>query len=129
MMSTAQNQFPSPVGLEPLCNALAVVIRQRLGANKMSVNRLTELTGLSRQAFDSIEASRCPPTIDTLARISRAFGMPCSKLMVEAEIELRLGNFHRRGVRAGRGWLRHGLDNNRQSDTSAPTRNIPQPQR
>ena len=35
-----------------------------------------------------IEAHERIPTIDTIARISRAFGVPCSKLLAEAEREL-----------------------------------------
>jgi len=32
-----------------------------------------------------IETNRRIPTVDTVARISRAFGVPCSKLVAEAE--------------------------------------------
>jgi transcriptional regulator with XRE-family HTH domain len=35
-----------------------------------------------------IETSTRIPTIDTIARISRALGVPCSKLLAEAENKL-----------------------------------------
>jgi transcriptional regulator with XRE-family HTH domain len=69
--------------LEPVCEALAEVIRQRRAANGLSLNRLAELTRLSRQMISFIETNRRIPTIDTVARISRAFGIPFSKLVAE----------------------------------------------
>ena len=83
---------------EPVCHALAAAIRQRLDTSKMSLDRLAELTGLSRPMIRSIQSNRHGPTIDALARISRAFGVPCSKRMVEAEIELRLQLPRRKSV-------------------------------
>jgi transcriptional regulator with XRE-family HTH domain len=74
--------------LEPVCGALAEVIRQRREANGFSLNRLAELTNLSRPMIRFIEAHERIPTIDTIARISRAFGVPCSKLLAEAENKL-----------------------------------------
>ncbi len=37
-----------------------------------------------------IETKERIPTIDTVARISRAFGVRCSKLLAEAEERLKL---------------------------------------
>ncbi|HEY1717744.1 MAG TPA: helix-turn-helix transcriptional regulator [Verrucomicrobiae bacterium] len=80
------NNKPLPrTALEPVCEALANVIRQRREANGFSLNRLAELTNLSRPMIRFIEAHERIPTIDTIARISRAFGVPCSKLLAEAE--------------------------------------------
>ena len=76
--------------LEPVCGALANVIRQRRAASGLSLNGLAEMTSLSRQMISFIETSRRIPTIDSVARISRALGVPCSKLMWEAEFELQL---------------------------------------
>ena len=83
------NPKPLPrTSLEPVCGALAGVIRQRRLQRGLSLNRLAALTRLSRQMLSSIETNRRVPTIDTVARISRAFGLPCSRLVAEAEREL-----------------------------------------
>jgi transcriptional regulator with XRE-family HTH domain len=68
---------------------LAEVIRQRRAASGLSLNRLAELTRLSRQMISFIETSRRIPTVDSVARISRAFGVPFSKLVAEAESRLQ----------------------------------------
>jgi transcriptional regulator with XRE-family HTH domain len=52
------------------------------------LNQLAGLTNLSRQMISFIETNRRIPTIDTVARISRAFGIPFSKLVAEAEKKL-----------------------------------------
>jgi transcriptional regulator with XRE-family HTH domain len=49
----------------------AVVIRARRVASGLSLNRLAELTRLSRQMISFIEINERIPTIDTEARISR----------------------------------------------------------
>ena len=83
------NPKPLPrTTLEPVCEALAGVIRQRRTARGLSLNRLAELTRLSRQMLSFIETNRRVPTIDTVARISRAFGVPTHKLVAEAERQL-----------------------------------------
>jgi transcriptional regulator with XRE-family HTH domain len=81
----AANKPLPRTALEPVCGALATVIRQRRTARGLSLNRLAELTRLSRQMISYIESSTRIPTIDTIARISRALGVPCSQLLAEAE--------------------------------------------
>ena len=50
------NPKPLPrTSLEPVCEALAGVIRQRRTARGLSLNRLAELTRLSRQMLSYIE--------------------------------------------------------------------------
>ncbi len=87
MASPANKPLPR-TALEPVCEALAGVIRQRRAASGLSLNRLAELTRLSRQIISFIETNRRIPTVDTVARISRAFGIPFSKLVAEAEDKL-----------------------------------------
>jgi transcriptional regulator with XRE-family HTH domain len=86
-MITPNKPIPR-TALEPVCEALANAIRERREANGLSLNRLAELTNLSRPMIRFIEAHERIPTIDTIARISRAFGVPCSKLLAEAENNL-----------------------------------------
>jgi transcriptional regulator with XRE-family HTH domain len=88
-MSLPANNKPLPrTALEPVCEALADAIRERRESSGLSLNRLAELTRLSRQMISFIETSRRIPTVDTVARISRAFGIPFSKLVLDAEKKL-----------------------------------------
>jgi len=73
------------MSLEPVCGALAAVIRRRRERAGLSLNQLAARTRLSRPMIRFIETNERIPTIDTVARISRAFGIPFSKLVAEAE--------------------------------------------
>jgi transcriptional regulator with XRE-family HTH domain len=84
----APNKPLPRTALESVCAALAEVIRQRRAASGLSLNRQAELTRLSRQMVSFIETSRRIPTVDTVARISRAFGISFSKLVAKAENKL-----------------------------------------
>jgi transcriptional regulator with XRE-family HTH domain len=74
--------------LEPVCEALENVIRERRESSGLSLNKMAELTNLSRPMIRFTETSERIPTVDTIARISRAFGVPCSKSLAEAENKL-----------------------------------------
>jgi transcriptional regulator with XRE-family HTH domain len=86
---TTPNKPLPRTALEPVCAALANAIRERRESGGLSLNRLAELTRLSRQMISFIETSRRIPTVDTVARISRALGIPFSKLVAEAERKLQ----------------------------------------
>jgi transcriptional regulator with XRE-family HTH domain len=73
---------------EPLCGALAAVLRRRRERAGWSLNDLAVRTNLSHSMINFVETQQRVPTMDTIARISRAFGMPCSKLLAEAENKL-----------------------------------------
>lgn len=68
-----------------MCDAVAAVIRQRRERAGLSLNQLAEQTRLSRQMLSFVESGERIPTIDTAARICRAFGMRLSRLVAEAE--------------------------------------------
>jgi len=70
-MPPLNNKPLTRTALEPVCEALANVIRQRRKASGLSLNELAELTRLSRQMISFIETSRRIPTIDS-ARASAA---------------------------------------------------------
>jgi len=89
-MSFSANKPLPRTALEPVCEALANVIRQRREANGLSLNRLAELTNLSRPMIRFVETNGRIPTIDAVTRISRAFGVLRSKLLAEAEDRLQL---------------------------------------
>ena len=76
--------------LEPVCEALAAVIRERRVRRGWSMNQLAALTRLSHPMIRFIETTARIPTVDTLARVSRAFGVPGSRLLAEAEARLKL---------------------------------------
>jgi len=88
MSLPANNKSLPRTALEPVCEALADAIREWRESSGLSLNRLAELTRLSRQMISFIETNRRIPTVDTVARISRAFGIPFSKLVAEAEKKL-----------------------------------------
>jgi len=52
------------------------------------LKRLAELTRPARQMISFIETKRCILTIDAVARVRRAPGIPFSKLVVEAKNKL-----------------------------------------
>ena len=88
---TPQSQQPLPrTSLEPVCEAVAAVIRQRRERAGLSLNQLAERTRLSRQMLSFVESGRRIPTIDTAARICRALGVRLSRLVLEAEAQLQL---------------------------------------
>ena len=54
----------------------------------MALRRRVKLTRPARDMISFIETKRCILTIDAGARISRALGIPFSKLVAEAENKL-----------------------------------------
>ncbi len=62
---TAHNKPLPRTALEPVCEALTGIIRERRIASGLSLNRLAELTRSSRQMISFIETNRRIPTIDT----------------------------------------------------------------
>ena len=73
---------------EPVCGALAAVIRQRRQQTGLSLNQLAARTNLSHPMIRFIETGARIPTIDSAARISRALGVPLSQLLREAERQI-----------------------------------------
>ena len=55
---------------EPVCVALAEIIRRRREQAGLSLNQFAARTRLSRQMLSFIESQRRIPTIDTAARIN-----------------------------------------------------------
>lgn len=73
---------------EPICFAFGDVVRFQREGCRWSPNQLGIFTNLSEQMIRFVEARDRVPTIDTGARISRAFGIPLSRLIAEAERRL-----------------------------------------
>jgi len=89
-VSLSANKPLPRTALEPVCAALASVIRQRRETEGLSLNQLAEWTNLSRPMISFIETNGRIPTIDSVSRISRTFGLSCGKLLAEAEKKLEL---------------------------------------
>ena len=75
---------------EPVCAALAAVIRERREQAGLSRNQLAARTQLSHPMIRFVEHRDRIPTVDTLARLGRAFGVPLSRLVAEAERRIKL---------------------------------------
>jgi len=85
------NPQPIPRVLkEPICFTFADVVRVHREARGWEPNELGIFTKLSGQMIKYIEAHGRVPTIDVGARISRAFEVPFSLLIIEAERRLQL---------------------------------------
>jgi len=85
------NPQPIPRVLkEPICFTFADVVRVHREARKWEPDDLGIFTNLSGQMIKYIESRDRVPTIDVGARISRAFGVPFSQLIIEAERRLQL---------------------------------------
>ena len=102
------NPHPHPLprtALEPVCPALATTIRKRRQRAGLSLGQLAARAQLSRQMLSFIESQRRIPTLDTVARISRAFGLPLSRLLTLAERELHATLPHGRTAAKLSRWL------------------------
>ena len=75
--------------LAPICPLLAAVIREQRTRRGWSKNELARYSGLSQPMIRYIETGTRIPTVDSLARLSRALGVDVSRLMVQAERRLR----------------------------------------
>ncbi len=85
-MSLPVPNSPVPrTALDPVCPALAAVIRQQRLERGLSLTQLAERTRLSRRMLTYIETCERVPTVDTVARISRAFGVQPSELLAVAQ--------------------------------------------
>ena len=85
------NPQPIPrIEKEPICFTFADVVRVHREARGWTPDELGVFTKLSGQMIKYVEARDQVPTIDTGARISRAFGVPFSQLIAEAERRLQL---------------------------------------
>jgi transcriptional regulator with XRE-family HTH domain len=55
---------------QKLCQAVAEILRERRLAADLSLNRLSEISGISRQMIGYIEQGRNLPTIESFSRIA-----------------------------------------------------------
>lgn len=69
----------------PENRALAGVIRRRRERRGWSLGRLAAESGVSRQMLGGVEDDRKNPSLDVMARIARAFGIPHGRLQREVD--------------------------------------------
>jgi len=80
----------STVEREPICLAFAQVVRVHREARGWEPKDLGLFANLSGQMIKYVEVVKRVPTIETGARIGRAFEVPLSQLIAEAERRLQL---------------------------------------
>lgn len=61
-------------------------IRLLRNEKKVSIRKLSELTGLSKSTLSDIENNKSKkPTVDTIGRVAKVLGIPISELFDEAQ--------------------------------------------
>lgn len=75
--------------MEPVCEMLADEIHMQRKARKLSLSKMGTLAGLSRQGIALVETKQRVPTVSTLARLCRAFGISLTRVISAAERRLR----------------------------------------
>ena len=89
------DRAPRPVGVpredvEPLCWALARVVRLWREDRGCSLEKLEERSGVSRQMISYIESQRSVPTLDKLVPLARGMDMHADQLLLLARQWLQL---------------------------------------
>jgi transcriptional regulator with XRE-family HTH domain len=75
----------SPALLTPLSEALAALLRDRRKQAALSLDKLAERTGVSRQMLGYVEARERKPTVDLLDRICHGLEIPLTRLIARAK--------------------------------------------
>lgn len=74
------NQLP----VEEVCVRVAAILREERISQDLSLTRLAETAGLSRQAVSYIEQGKRIPALDTLLRIARVLNLNLADLITRA---------------------------------------------
>ena len=75
--------------IPPVCLIIGSVIRRHRVARGWTPDRLAELTFLSRTMIEFLEQRKRLPSLETVERIARAFGISVTRLLAEAECARR----------------------------------------
>jgi transcriptional regulator with XRE-family HTH domain len=75
---------PKNLPIANVCARVAEILRAERVAQNLSLTRLAEGAGLSRQAVSYIEQERRIPTLDTLLRITRVLKLDASEVIARA---------------------------------------------
>ncbi|MBI5684742.1 MAG: helix-turn-helix transcriptional regulator [Verrucomicrobia bacterium] len=75
--------------LEPLCAAVAYVLRKHRLSRHLTLTDMEEKTLLSRQGIAFVETLKHVPTLNTMARICRAHGISATRVIAAAERRMR----------------------------------------
>lgn len=70
-------------------DAFALVLEKHRTAKKLSKQELAQKAGLHQTYIGMIERGVSNPSLDTAHAIAEALGVPFSKLIIEAEAEMR----------------------------------------
>ncbi len=68
-----------------LCHAMAAILREKRLSAELSLTKMAELSGLTRQMVGFVEKGSRVPSLDTLAKLAIALGTSPSSLLRDAE--------------------------------------------
>lgn len=71
--------------IKKTCEGVATILKRERTAQKLSMTRLAEKAGLSRQMVSYVERGLRIPTLDTLLRITAVLGIKASNVLTRAE--------------------------------------------
>lgn len=71
--------------IEKVCAGVAAILREERIARDLSLTRVAESAGLSRQMVSYVERGLRIPTLDTLLRISRVLEVDAADVIARAQ--------------------------------------------
>lgn len=71
--------------IQKVCSAVAIVLKRERLKQEMSLTRLAEKAGLSRQMVSYVERGLRVPGLDTLLRITRVLGLDAADILKRAQ--------------------------------------------
>lgn len=71
--------------IQKVCSGVSAILKQRRLAKKMSLTRLGEEAGLSRQMVSYVERGLRVPGLDTLLRICKVLGLNAAEVLRRAQ--------------------------------------------
>lgn len=75
---------------EKVLQQLRITLKNRREDAGHSMNRLSEMSGLSQQTISYIERGKRQPSVDSFLRICEALEVDASELLLEAEVKSTL---------------------------------------
>jgi transcriptional regulator with XRE-family HTH domain len=71
--------------IQKVCSGVAAILKRKRLAKKLSLTRLAEKAGLSRQMVSYVERGLRVPGLDTLLRICKVLGLDAADVLRRAQ--------------------------------------------
>lgn len=71
--------------IQKVCAGVSIIVKRERLAQKLSLTRLAEKAGLSRQMVSYVERGLRVPGLDTLLRICKVLGLDAADVLRRAE--------------------------------------------